>query len=212
MSDRASQGLAALADGFAALVSGDSNRALTRSEDAVTATDDPIVRVPAMILKGWALEFRGELGRALIWQEKALAIAESAGEVVFRSYALRSIGIGWWRNGKPDRAAQLLREGLQLSHLIDDLHNGAACLEALAWIAGTKNDPRRAVALMASTEALRNRLGLSPAQFPDLAVFHEECERRARDALDAKAFAIAHRQGHAMNFDDAVTYALAENQ
>jgi predicted ATPase len=212
MVDQVSQGLAAVADGFAALVGGDSHRALTRAEDAVAATDDPIVRVPAVMLEGWALEFRGELGRALIWQEKALAIAQSAGEVVFRSYALRSIGIGWWRNGKPARAEQLLRESLQLSHLIDDPRNGAACLEALAWIAGANNDPRRAVALMAVAEALGNSLGVSPVGFPDLVVFHEECERRARDTVGAEAFAIAHRQGYAMNFDDAVTYALAEDR
>jgi non-specific serine/threonine protein kinase len=210
ISDPTSQGLAAIADGFAALLGGDANRALSRSEDALGATDDPIVRVPALMLQGWAFEFCGELGRALIWQEKALAICESAGEVVFRSYALRSIGIGWWRNGKPDRAAQLLRECLQLSHLVDDPRNAAESLEALAWIAGAKNDPRRAVVLMASAEALGNRVGVSPAGLADLAVFHEQCDRCARDALGAEAFAMAHRQGFAMDFDDAVAHALVE--
>jgi hypothetical protein len=34
--------------------------------------------------------------------------------------ALWAVGIGWWRNGKPERAEQLLRECLQLSYLIDD--------------------------------------------------------------------------------------------
>ena len=210
MSDPTSQGLAAIADGFAALLGGDAHRALSQSEDALGATDDPIVRVPALMLQGWAFEFCGELGRALIWQEKALAICKSAGEVVFRSYALRSIGIGWWRNGKPDRAAQLLRECLQLSHLIDDPRIAAVCLEALAWIAGAENEPRRAVVLMASAEALGNRVGVSPAGLLDLAVFHEQCDRCARDALGAEAFAMAHRQGFAMDFDDAVAHALVE--
>jgi len=161
-----------------------------------------------MMLQGWAFDFSGELGRALIWQEKALAIAESAGEVVTRSYALWAVGLGWWRNGKPERAEQLLRECVQLSHLIDDPRNGAACLEALAWIAGAKNDPLRAALLMGSAEALGNSVGVPPAVLPDLAVFHEQCDCRARDALGAEAFAIAHRQGLAMDFDDAVAYAL----
>src|SRR4029077_8463916 len=134
--------------------------ALSRAEDAVAATDDPSVRVPAMMLQGWAFDFSGELGRALIWQEKALAIAESAGEVVTRSYALWAVGLGWWRNGKPERAEQLLRERLQLSHLIDDPRNGAAGVAALAWMAGAKNDPRPAVLLMASADALGNRVGV----------------------------------------------------
>jgi non-specific serine/threonine protein kinase len=124
---------------------------------------------------------------------------------------LWAVGIGWWRNGKPERAEQLLRECLGLSHLIDDPRNGAACLEALAWIAGAKNDPQRAVSLMAAAEALANSVGVSPAVLPDLSVFHEQCDRCARDALGAEACAIAHREGFAMDFDDAVAYALTED-
>jgi non-specific serine/threonine protein kinase len=122
--------------------------------------------------------------------------------------ALWAVGIGWWRNGKPERAEQLLRECLQLSYLIDDPRNGAACLEALARIAGAKNDPQRAVSLMASAEALGNGVGVPPAVLPDLTVFHEQCDRCARDALGAEACAIAHRQGSAKDFDDSAAYAL----
>jgi non-specific serine/threonine protein kinase len=144
-------------------------------------------------------------------REGGLAIAESAGEVVTRSYALWAVGLGWWRNGKPERAEQLLRECLQLSSLIDDPRNGAACLEVLAWIAGAKADPRRAVLLMASAEGRGNRVGVPPAVLLDLAVFHEQCDCCARDALGAEAFAIAHRQGFAIDFDDAVAYALTQD-
>jgi predicted ATPase len=206
--DRAAHGLAAIADGFSALVGGDVDRALSQAEHAVAATDDPSVRVPAMLLQGLAFDSCGELGRALIWQEKALAIAKSVDEVVYRSYVLWAIGIGWWRNGKPERAEQLLRECVQLSHLIDDRRNGAACLEALAWIAGANDEPGRAASLLGAAEALGNGVGVSPAVLPDLAVFHEQCDRRARDALGAEAFAKANRQGFAMDFDDAVAYAL----
>jgi hypothetical protein len=155
-----------------------------------------------------AFDSCGEVGRALIWQEKALAIAKSADEVVYRSYVLWAIGIGWWRTGKPERAEQLLQECLQLSHVIDDQRNGAACLEALAWIAGANDEPSRAASLLGAAEALGNGVGVSPAVLPDLAVFHEQCDRRVRDALGAEAFAKAHRQGFAMDFDDAVAYAL----
>src|SRR4029077_15966331 len=90
-SNRAAHGLAAIADGFSALVGGDVPRALSQAEDAVAATDDPRVRVPAMLLQGLAFDSCGELGRALIWQEKALAVAKSVDEVVYRSYVLWAI-------------------------------------------------------------------------------------------------------------------------
>jgi predicted ATPase len=167
-SDATAQGWAAIADGLAALVGSEPDRVLSRCEAVLAATDDPEMRMLALNLQGWAFEILGELGRALIWQENALAIAKSAGEVVLRSYALWAAGIGWWRNGKPERAEELLRECLKLSHLIDDPRNGAACLEALAWIAGAKDEPQRAVLLMASAEALGHCVGASPAVLPDL--------------------------------------------
>ena len=210
-SEARAQAWAAITDGFAALIGRDAVRALSRSEDGVAATDDPTLQVLAMMLRGWALEIIGELGQALIWQEKALSMAESAGEVVLRSYALWALGIGWWRNGKPERAEQLLGECLGLSHLIDDRRNGAACLEALAWIAGAKNDAQRAVVLMACAKAIATRVGVSPAVLPDLSVFHEQCKASARDALAAGAFALAHQRGLAMDFDDAVAYALTQD-
>jgi hypothetical protein len=67
------------------------------------------------------------------------------------------------------------------------------------------------VLLMGSAEALGNSVGVPPAVLPDLAVFHEQCDRCARDALGEEAYAIAHRQGSAMDFDDAVAYALTQN-
>jgi serine/threonine-protein kinase PknK len=157
------------------------------------------------------LQFRGDTGRALVWQEEALAIAESAGEVAFRSYLLWSIGIGWWRHGKPDGAEQLLRQCLELTHLIDDPRNGAACLEALAWIADTKNDSRRAVVLMAAAEELGRQVGVSPAVLPDLVVFHDECERRSREVLGAEEYEAACREGSSLRFDDMVARALGES-
>jgi len=124
MNDPVAQALTSMADGFTALVSGEPDRASTCFEAALGASDEPIVQMQAMLV-GWALKFGGVIGRALIWQEKALAIAESTGEVVNRSYALWSIGVGWWRHGKPERAEQLMRECLQLTHLVNDPRSGS---------------------------------------------------------------------------------------
>jgi len=92
-----------------------------------------------MILLGWSLEFRGEIGRALLWQEKALSLAESLGESVYREYALWSLGIGWWRHRKPDRAAELLKDALQLTYVVDDPRQAAACLED--WLGLPRRKP-----------------------------------------------------------------------
>jgi non-specific serine/threonine protein kinase len=208
MSDPVSHALVAIAGGVAALLNGDPDRALAEAEHALAANTDPALRMQATLMMGWALEFRGELGRALVWQEKALALTESAGDVVLRSYALWSVGIGWWRNRKPERAEQLLLKSLHLAHLVDDPRTGASCLEALAWIAGGRNDPMRAVVLMAAAAALCNSMGVSPAVLPDLVAFHDECESRARAQLSDANFDAAHQQGAAMDFGEAAAYAF----
>ena len=210
MTESDAHAMISIAAGFTALITGDFDRACARFEDAISMSAEPSTQVAAMLLLGWGLGFRGEISRALIWQEKALAISESKGESVFRGYALWSIGVGWWRHGQPDRAEQLLKDGLRVTHRVNDPHQSGSCLEALAWLAGEKDHPRRAVVLMAAAEALARTVGASTVVLPHLTEFHEECERSARDALGRDAFEAARQKGCALNFDEAVVYAIGE--
>ena len=163
-----------------------------------------------MILLGWGLEFRGEIGRALLWQEKALALADSHGELVYREYALWSLGVGWWRHRRPDRASKLLKDALQLTYVVDDPRQAAACLEGLAWIAAENGDYRRAAMLTGAAETLGSGVGASTVVLPHLLGFHIEGERRAREGLGAEGFEAARQEGREFGFDDAVTYALGK--
>jgi non-specific serine/threonine protein kinase len=208
MADPTAHAMMTIADGFVALVSGEFDRASAQLEDAIAGLDDPTHRVAAMILLGWCLEFRGEISRALLWQEKALALTESHGESVFREYALWSLGIGWWRHRKPDRAAELLREALQLTYVVDDPRQAAACLEGLAWIAAEKADYRRAAVLMGAAQTLGSAVGASTVVLPHLLDFHLECDHRTREGLDSDDFEAARQEGCSFGFDEAITYGL----
>jgi non-specific serine/threonine protein kinase len=165
-----------------------------------------------MVLLGWSLAVGGEVGPALIWQEKALALAESHGESVFREFALYSLGIGWWRHGKPDRAEQLLMEALRLTHVVDDPRQAAACLKGLAWIAEEAGQARRAAVLMAAAETLGRTVGASTVVLPYLVEYQGECERRTREELEPEEFEAARLEGDSLTFDEAVTYAVRETR
>jgi predicted ATPase len=210
MTDPEAHARVTIAEGFVALVSGQFDTACARLENALANVDDPTLRVTAMVLLGWGLEFRGEIGRALIWQEKALALADSHGESVYREYALWSLGIGWWRHRRPDRAGELLKEALRLTYVVDDPRQAAACLEGLAWIAAEGADFRRAAILLGAAETLGSAVGASTVVLPHLLGFHFECERRAREGLGAEELEAALQEGCAFGFDEAVTYALGE--
>ncbi len=201
----------AMADGITSIMSGDFQLAATRLEEALRTSDDPNVQVNAMLLLGWALEFGGETRRALAWQEKALALATSRGETVYRSYALWELGIRWIQHGQSDRAEQLLREGLRFARLIDDQRNAAGCLAGLAWIAAQRNKLRAAAVMMGAADTLAGAVGSMAVPLPRLHDLHAECERQARDALGYDEFDAAREEGSAMSFDEAAAYALDDD-
>jgi len=200
-----------MADGMTALMGGDLERAAGHFEDALRASDDDNLQVNAMLLLGWALEFAGETRRALGWQEKALALATSRGETVYRSYALWELGIRWFQHGRPDRAEELLKEGLRFAQLINDQRNAAGCLEGLAWIAAERDNARGAAVMMGAADALAHAVGSRALLLARLQDFRADCERRSREALGDAEFDAARQQGAAMSSDEAAAYALGDD-
>jgi hypothetical protein len=103
----------------------------------------------------------------------------------------------WWlwtakeRQGDRDSAADLLKKALELARAVDDRRLAATWLEALTSNAGGQDGPRVAVILMAAADALGPSVGCSALAFPNLTAYHDECERRARQALDTQALVAA---------------------
>ena len=205
------RGWAALAEATVAMFGGDFDGTLGRSEEVLATSERPILLVSAMMAKAVALEGRGEFESALGWLHQALAITQSADEMVFRSHILWSLAIGCWRTGDQEHAHDYARQCLEISVLIDDRRNGAAALEATAWVLAAYNDPRRATVLMAAAEAVATRVGTPSAVFPDFIEYHDQCQHRAHQALGAQEFHAAWHQGAAMNFNQAAIYALTQD-
>jgi predicted ATPase len=207
--DPLARGLFAVADGLKSLVTDKFDQACAGLQGAIDGSDDPMVRFSAMAFMGWALEFRGDTQAALGWLERAVEFTKSRGDSVYRSYAMWSVGIVQLRHGEIDRAAETLSQCLRLTHRINDPRNAANCVEGLAWIAGARNNPQLAVALMAAAESLCLAAGSgSTVVFPALLAHHQDCERHAREALGEEEFETAHQRGRSLDFDEAVAYAL----
>jgi non-specific serine/threonine protein kinase len=211
MADPVAHGLVGVADGYVSELAGEFDSAQRSLEDAVRASDDPIVSIPAMVTLGWALALRDETVAALRWHERALAIMESSGETVFRSYTLWATGFATWRHGDADRAEQLLTECLRLTRQVDDPRQCATCLEMLAWVvADVRSDAKRAGVLMGAADSISRAVGTTVTVFPQLAIFHDDCGRWVRDRLGAEVFEAVRDQGRALGFDAAIAFALNE--
>ncbi|MFE3105081.1 protein kinase domain-containing protein [Nocardia tengchongensis] len=205
----------AVADGYTALVGDDLGHAVARLEQAgelVTGCSDPVLRMDSSLLLGWAYQLSGDLRRAVACHEQALAFADSrGGEASFRSWLLWAMGTAVWRQGALDRATDLLQESLRHARSVDDPLIAATSLEALAWIASDRDDVRRACVLMGAAEARGQAAGSSSILFPNLATYHEACERRAQETLGTREFEKARAQGGAMSFAAAAAFGLEED-
>ncbi|MEU6191462.1 protein kinase [Nocardia sp. NPDC047038] len=216
--DAMSIALLANADGYIALVRGDLAHASNRIAEAVEIFDTwgelsvhrLTMHMRALITLGWAHEIQGDTARGLACLEKALAVSESRGDAVFRSYALWATGFGMWRRGDYDRAAYALEEAVRLSRMVADPLVAAGCSEMLAWVAAKERDVRRAAVLLGTAEGLGRMAGGSSILFRSLLVYHEECERGVREALGVGVYRASRQAGIAMSFDAAVRFVLGE--
>lgn len=199
-------------DGILAVFSGDISRACARLERALElfgpGYDAPQIGVLHML--GHAYEQGGNIRRAIECYERVLTVTESRGESVYRSYVLWSMAVAMWRQGDRSRTIELLEHSLQLCRQVRDRLMAPTCFEALAWIAASENDPRRAVILMAASEELVREVGSVTIMFPALFVHHEESDRSCRQALGQREFDAARRKGRSLGFDAAIAYALRE--
>jgi len=79
-----------------------------------------------------------------------------------------------------------------------------------AWLAAEDDKPKRAAVMLSVAEAMGGTAGNYAFLFPDLPVFHKECDQRVRNAIGARAHDAACEKGRTLRFDDAVSYALRE--
>ena len=99
--------------------------------------------------------------------------------------------------------AQLLKEGLELSHEIDNTYLIAACLTGLVSI---QQQPHRTAQMLATAQAAFELSG----EFiePIYRVEHERAENKIRELLDVQDFAKFSAQGRDMVVEEAIALAL----
>ncbi|WP_280345486.1 protein kinase domain-containing protein [Nocardia abscessus] len=212
-SDPAIQGQLAYAAGVVALARGEAVEAsssLERAVEMLGSNQAGELYVSALAILAWSYELRGEVARASEHYRRVLAITEAQGELLYRSTALRGLGVAAWQRGERDRAQQLLEEALRVNRRPNSPVLAAFGLEALAWTVAERGDAERAAVLMGTAQGNWLVGGSVRAVLRSMSRFHEQCERRTRRTLGARGFGAAFRQGQGMGMDAAVAYALGE--
>jgi non-specific serine/threonine protein kinase len=65
------------------------------------------------------------------------------------------------------------------------------CVEALAWIAASRQQHERAAVLLGAAASLWQSIGTTPDSNQPLTGHHRDCQRHARQALGEAAFQAA---------------------
>jgi predicted ATPase/DNA-binding SARP family transcriptional activator/DNA-binding CsgD family transcriptional regulator len=108
-----------------------------------------------------------------------------------------------------DLAEGFLKEALVLSRELGSWADGAYCLEGFAGLAGAKAQGGRAARLWGAAEALRKTIGAPLSSEGHL--YFERSMVAARVQLGEAAWEAALAEGRAMKLEEAVEYALSED-
>jgi predicted ATPase/DNA-binding CsgD family transcriptional regulator len=163
---------------------------------------------------------QGDLERATVIGEKAVAMFRKHKHKFMLSDALCNLGWAALLRGDPERATTLYAESLELKRELGDKvvlpETGdkvvlPETLDGLACVAVAKGETERAVRLFGVTRAL-HELVRDYAMAREYAALREPYLEATRSQLSEEAWEEAFAEGWAMGFEEAVEYALSEEE
>ena len=197
--------------GRALWFTGEPDRGLALTDQALRrhqAAADWQGVVLTLVQLGVMRTLMGQPEAAVVLFEECIADCEAHGERWNRSYALWGLGLAAWLLGDDGRAAELEQAALRLKRGVGDQVGIPLCLEALAWIAASRNHEARAADLLGAATAAWKSI---PATLPaPLAGHREAAVGRVRDALGETSFTAHLVRAQSMPPSQAVATALGE--
>lgn len=197
--------------GFLALSQGEVYVALERFDESLVtfkSMDQRNRTVETLILATVAGGVAGDVDRAADYHRTYMTITQSMEETWFRGYSLWALGLATWRKGDPDRAASFVAQALRLKYRADDRVGMAVCLETMAWIAATQDEPERAAKLLGSADHLFSPIETSIGALVNFRSYRSECANTIRRALGGRAYLSALHAGQNFTAEDAADYVL----
>ena len=136
-------------------------------------------------------------------------VSESSGNIWYQTYAQWAVGVATWMLGDPGSAAVSVRDALAVMRRADDPIGVALCLDALAWIAASRDETARSLTLLAAADRAWELI-LAPLP-PGLGPHHDEALGAARKVLPAAEYRAARAKGNTMDPAEAIAFALGES-
>ncbi|RMI32245.1 ATP-binding protein [Nocardia stercoris] len=201
------------AQGLVSLFSDDFSGAVTYLERALPvyeAAGDVLHQVSGMLALGMACGRLGDTDRAAACESRVLELATQHEDSVYRCYALSQLGYTTVERGDLERGSVLLADSMRFARSIDDRQVVATALATLAFVAAQRNQPQRAAVLAGAAMAVAESLGSQAVTYLQVFRHQDQARQFAAATLGQRAFDAASRQGHDLDLDAAIAYALEE--
>jgi predicted ATPase/transcriptional regulator with XRE-family HTH domain len=156
---------------------------------------------------------QGDLDRATAAMEEGLALSRELGDRLGISNGLYNLAQVAQANGDHELTARRLKEGVTVSEEIRDQSNMGYFVEGLAVVAGVQGEALRSARLFGVAEGLLRAVEAPVYDYyePNRS-FYERIKANVRSRLGEATFERAVVEGRAMDFDQAVEYALEDDE
>jgi non-specific serine/threonine protein kinase len=199
--------------GWAAMFGNETERASALIEEAVTlqrGSGDTVGVARSLLILGFVANSRRDHERAMALYEESSALARNVGDGFAIALSLGVGALAALGQGDHQRTRALCEEGLRTSLQLKMMHLIAAYLHVAASLAGSQGKPVRSAWLWGAAEAVRESIGtvLSPFERHLYGPYMDA----ARTRLDEAVWEAAWAEGKAMTSEEAVEYALSEEE
>ncbi|SDH36835.1 non-specific serine/threonine protein kinase [Lentzea fradiae] len=143
---------------------------------------------------------------------EARAVAAEHGEQWVQAYAIYVLALCAWVRGDYERADQLGKECLRIKRTFHDLLGIVLAVEVLAWISASQGNAVRAATLLGATNEIWHTVGYPMFGSRYFGTPHGECESAVIAVLGDQEFRAVFRKGMDLELDDAIAYAIGEEQ
>jgi ATP/maltotriose-dependent transcriptional regulator MalT len=154
---------------------------------------------------------RGDGDEAMQLIGEGEALSREAGNWAMLANFLGTQAISARLEGDNARTAELLGESIEIAGMLRDDYNVVFCATGLASVAAREGRAERATRLFGVADALSEKTGAG-VSWSILRSLNERDLVITREMLDPEAFEAAWAEGRTMTLEQAVAYALEEDE
>jgi non-specific serine/threonine protein kinase len=171
--------------------------------------DEPLGMARTLNILGELARLAGDYERARIAYEECIAIFGRTGDKLRETIVTGNLSYVVQHQGDHRRAEALCKEGIARLQELEIRYPSAFFLAALAGPVAAQGDAVRATRLLGAAEAIREAMGVGQLASDQLEV--DAYVSAARAQLSRATFEAAWAAGRAMSLEEAVAYALGQD-